>query len=126
MGIPEQFTNLGEDFMGAFDARVNFLGKNVVDVHNHTLDTHRQLNRFRKDHKAMARNLKVDLGAFVDDLSETVAELRRNFRRGQQQIHRDCEAAHHAWQRVSKAMAGRRRNFTGSLAAAKKKAARTH
>ena len=32
MGLAEQFNNLGRDFLGSFDARVNFLGKNIAGV----------------------------------------------------------------------------------------------
>lgn len=123
MGLAEQFTNLGENFLGSFDARVNFLGKNIVDVKNLKLDTHRLQNKFRKDHKAMGNKLRADLGAFVDDLSETVDGLRHKFQRQQRAVHQDCAAAHRAWEKVGKTMTAKRRNFKTALTAAKRKAA---
>ena len=59
MRLAEQFTNLGEEFLGSFDARVNFLGQNIVDVKNHKLDAHRFLNNCKKAHKAMGKNLRA-------------------------------------------------------------------
>ena len=112
MGLAEQFTNLGEDFLASFDARVDFLGKNIVG-------THRLLTGFQKENKARAREIGADLGAFVTDLRETVDNLRRENRK-------ECKGAAQAWQRVAKAMASRRHNFKGVVAAAKQKAARAH
>ncbi|MBI2060283.1 MAG: hypothetical protein HYT87_10980 [Nitrospirae bacterium] len=119
MGLAEQFTNLGDDFLASFDARVNFLGKNRVDTRNHIVDTHRLLAGFHKQGRARARKLEVDLGAFVDDLRETVGSLRRKNQR-------DRKEAHLAWQRMAKTMASKRQNFKGPFAAAKQKAARAH
>lgn len=119
MALAEQFKNLGEELIGSFDARVNFLGKNIVD-------THRFLSNFRKGHKAMGNKLRADLGAFVDDLSETVDELRHKFQKEQKVVHQECKANHQAWEKVNKTMAAKRRNFKGALTGAKQKASRAH
>lgn len=124
MGLAEQFTNLGEDLLGSFDARVNFLGKNIVDVKNLKLDTHKLQGGFRKAQKAMGNKLRADLGTFVDDLTGMVDGLRHKFRRQQRTVHQDCAAAHRSWEKVGKTMAAKRRNLKSSLTAAKQKAAR--
>ena len=112
MGLAEQFVNLGEDMLGSFDARVNFLGKNIVD-------THRLLDGFRKEQKTMGNKLRADLGAFVDHLTGTVKGLRHKFQR-------ENAAAHRAWEKVTKTMEAKRRNLKGALTAAKQKAGRAH
>lgn len=126
MGLAEQFANLGEDFLGSFDARVNFLGKNIVDVKNLKLDTHKLQNRFRKEQKAMGNKLRADLGGFVDDLTGTVTGLRHKFQKQQRAVHQDCAAAHRAWEKVEKTLQAKRRNFKGAVTAAKQKASRSH
>jgi len=123
MGLAEQFTNLGEDFLGSFDARINFLGQNIVDVKNLKLDTHKMQNGFRKARKAMGNKLRADLGGFVDNLTESVDGLRHKFQRQQRTVHQDCVGAHRAWEKVEKTMAAKRRNFKTALTAAKRKAA---
>lgn len=112
MGRAEDFTNLGEDIMGCFDARVNFLGKNIVD-------THRFLTNFRKSHKEMGRKLRATLHAFVGDLQDTVDTFRKKNQK-------DNRTAHQAWQKVCKTMAAKRHNFHNTLRFAKQKAGRTH
>lgn len=126
MGLAEAFTNLGEDFLGSFDARINFLGKNIVDVKNLKLDTHKLQNGFRKTQKAMGNKLRADLGGFVDDLTGTVDGLRHKFQKQQRTVHQDCTAAHRAWEKVEKTMQSKRRNFKGAVTAAKQRAARAH
>ena len=122
MGLAEQFINLGEDILGSFNARVNFLGQNIVDVKNLKQDTHKLQNKFRKEQKAMGNKLHADLGAFVDDLSETVEGLQHKFQKQQKAVHQDCAGAHRAWQKVSKTMATKRHDFKKSLNVAKQKA----
>lgn len=126
MGLAEQFTNLGEELLGSFDARVNFLGQNIVDVKNHKLDTHRFLNNCKKAHKAMGKRLRAELGAFTDHLTETVDQMRRKFRKEQKAVHQECKENHQAWQRVAKTMAAKRHNFNGALSKATQSAARSH
>jgi len=126
MGLAEQFTNLGEELLGSYDARVNFLGQNIVDVRNHKLDTQRFLNNCKKAHKAMGKKLRADLGAFMDHLTETVDQLRYKFQKEQKAVHQECKQAHQSWQRVAKTMAAKRHNFKGALGKAKQSAARTH
>ena len=118
MGIAQDFANLGEEMIASFNERVNFLGKNIVD-------THKLLNHFRKDHKAMGRRLRADLGAFVNDLTETVDQMRHRFRKEQKAVHQECKETHQAWQQVAKTMATKRHNFNGALAKAKQSASRT-
>ncbi|MBI2336717.1 MAG: hypothetical protein HYU97_08155 [Deltaproteobacteria bacterium] len=125
MGLAEQFVNLGEDFLGAFDARVNFLGKNIVDVKNLKLDTHKLQNKFAKEQKAMGNKLRADLGAFVDDLTGTVEALQHKFQKQQRTVHQDCTAAHRAWEKVEKTMQAKRRNLKNAVNAAKQKASRS-
>lgn len=119
MGLAEQFANLGEELIGSFDGRVNFIGENIVD-------THRFLTNFRKDHKAMGKKLRADLGTFVDDLSGAVKGLRRKFQKEQKAVHQECTTNHQAWEKVAKTMAAKRRNFKAALTGAKQKAARAH
>jgi DNA repair ATPase RecN len=119
MRLAEQFTNLGEEFLGSFDARVNFLGQNIAD-------THRFLNNCKKDHRAMGKKLRADLGAFTDHLTDTVDQLRHKFRKEQKTVHQQCKESHQAWQRVAKTMAAKRHNFKGTLAKATQSAARSH
>jgi len=126
MRLAEQFTNLGEEFLGSFDARVNFLGQNIVDVKNHKLDTHRFLNNCTKTHKAMGKKLRADLGAFTDQLTDTVDQLLHKFQKEQKTVHQGCKDAHQTWQRVAKTMAAKRHNFKGTLAKATQSAARSH
>lgn len=124
MGLAEQFANLGENMIGALDARVNFLGKNIVDVKNLKLDTHKVLSGFHKAHKAMGNKLRTDLGAFVDDLTESVDGLRHKFQKEQRAVHQECKASHQAWEKVAKTMAGKKKNFKAAVNGAKQKAAR--
>lgn len=126
MGLAEQFTNLGEDFIGSFDARVSSLGKNIVDVKNLKLDTHKLQNRFRREQKAMGNKLRADLGGFIEDLTGTVEGLRHKFQRQQRAMHQDCAAGHRVWEKVEKILQSKRRNFKGAINAAKQKAARAH
>lgn len=123
MGLAEQFNNLGEDFLGSFDARVNFMGKNIVEVRHLNLDTHKLQNGFRKAQKVMGNKLRADLGGFVDDLSQTVDGLRHKFQKQQRKVHQDCATAHRVWDKVEKTMAGKRRNIKMALTVAKRKAA---
>lgn len=126
MRLAEQFTNLGEELLGSFDARVNFLGQNIVDVKNHKLDTHRFINHCKTAHKKMGKRLRAELGAFTDHLTETVDQMRRKFRKEQKAVHQECKETHQAWQRVAKTMAAKRHNFKGTLAKATQSAARSH
>ena len=126
MRLAEQFTNLGEDLLESFDARVDFLGQNIVDVKNQMLDTHRFLNNCRKAHKAMGKKLRADLGLFTDHLTDTVDQLRHKFGKEQKTVHQHCKETHQAWQRVAKTMAAKRHNFKGTLAKATQSAARSH
>ena len=152
MGLAEDFANLGEELMGSFDARLNFLGKNIVDTHKflhnfrnqhkamgrklrHDLGTfvenvhdfvERQQSKFRKDHKAMARKQHTDLTHFVENLEDTVHNQQSKFRKEQKEVHQECKKNHEAWQRVSRAMANKHRNFKTSLKTAKQKAGRGH
>lgn len=126
MAIAEQFTNLGEDLLDSFDARMNFLGQNIVDVKNHQIDTDRLRNKIRKAHKAMGKKLRADLEGFMDRLTDTVDQLRHKFRKEQKAVQQECKGVHQAWQRVAKTMAAKRHNFNGALAKAKQSAERKH
>jgi hypothetical protein len=108
MRIAEELTNLGENMLASFDARVSFIGQNIADVEKLATDTHHLLGDFRKDHKTMAKKLHADLGAFVDDLTGTVDKMRSKFQKEQEEVHQDCKGVHQAWQKVSKAMAHKR------------------
>lgn len=152
MGLTEQFTNLGENLLGSFDARVNFLGKNIVDTHRF-LDTFKkghkamgkklrhdlsafvgdieefvdqQQAKFKKDHKDMARKQRTNLHAFTENLTDTVEGIRNKFQKEQKQVHQECKANHQAWEKVSKTMATKRKNFKAALTGAKQKASRSH
>lgn len=126
MGFAEQMTNLGENILGSFDSRVKFLGKNIVDVKNLKLDTHKILGGFHKAHKAMGNKLRADLGGFVDDLTESVDGLRHKFQKQQRAVHQECKSGHQAWEKVSKTMANKKKNIKTAVTAAKQKAARAH
>lgn len=124
MGFAEEMTNLGENILGSFDARVNFLGNNIADVKNMKLDTKRLIGKLHKDHQAMGRKLRTDLGTFVDDLTGTVDTLRHKFQKEQRTVHNECKSAHQSWEKTSKTLASKRRNFKGSVKNATQKAAR--
>lgn len=126
MGFGEELSNLGKEMTASFDARINFLGKNIVDVKRTRLDAQKLIGHFAKDHKAMGRKLRADLGGFVDDLTGTVDELRGKFHKEQNAVHRECKEAHSAWMGASKGLASKRRNFNGNLTKAKQKASRAH
>lgn len=119
MGLAEQFTHLGEDVVASFDARVNFLGKNIVDTREMVDDTHRLLTKLQKEDKARARKLRADLGGFVNNLRETVNSLRRKNQR-------ERKNARLAWQGMAKALASRRHDFKGASVASKPRATRAH
>ena len=123
MGLAEQFNNLGRDFLGSFDARVNFLGKNIAGVKQLKLDTHKLQSGFRKAQKAMGNKLHADLGGFVDDLTDTVNGLRHKFQRQQRAVHQDRAAAHRAWEKVAETMRAKRHNFKAAVNTAQQKAA---
>lgn len=126
MGFGEELSNLGKEMTASFDARINFLGKNIVDVKHMQLDAKKLIGHFAKDHKAMGRKLRADLGGFVDDLTGTVDDLRARFHKQQNAVHRECKEAHSAWMGASKGLASKRRNFNGNLTKAKQKASRAH
>lgn len=126
MGFAEELSNLGKEITASFDARVNFLGENIVDVKNMKFDTKKLIGHFAKDHKAMGRKLRADLGGFVDDLTGTVDGLRAKFHKEQNAVHRECKAAHSAWMGAAKSLASKRKNFNGNLTKAKQKASRSH
>jgi len=126
MGFAEEMTNLGENILGSFDARINFLGKNIVDVKNHKLDTQSLMKGFHKAHKAMGNKLRADLGAFTENLTDSVDTLRHKFQKEQKAVHQECKSAHQSWQKTGKTLANKRRNFKGALSSAKQKASRAH
>lgn len=126
MGFAEEMTNLGENIMGALDARINFLGQNIVDVKNSKLDTKKMINKFHKDHQSMGRKLKADLGTFVDDLTGTVDTLRHKFQKEQKAAHHECQAAHNSWEKTSKTMASKRRNIKTAVKNAQQRAQKSH
>lgn len=126
MRIAEDLTNLGEGMVASFDDRLNFIGRNIVDVQRHERGTHAFLNDCRKHHKAMAKKLRADLGAFVNHLSETVDQMRKGFQLELKGFQKEQKKAHQAWGQVTKTMAATRRNFNNTLMRAKQKAARAH
>lgn len=128
MGMAQDLTNLGEEMLASFDARVNFLGQNIVDVKKHAADARKFLRKCGRDHAKMAQQLDADLDAFMDNLEQTVGKMQGQFRKEQGARGRDCKAAHQAWQRASKTMATKRRNFNGQLSRSKQQASqpKTH
>jgi hypothetical protein len=126
MGLAEQFTNLGEDFVASFNERVNFLGQNIVETKRLLSNTPKLLNKFRNEHKVMGKKLRADLGIFVDNLTDNVGKILNKFQKEQKIIHQDVIRAHKSWENVTKFMAAKRKNFNGSLAKAKQSAAHTH
>ncbi|OGQ07082.1 MAG: hypothetical protein A3G32_03810 [Deltaproteobacteria bacterium RIFCSPLOWO2_12_FULL_40_28] len=122
MSFAEELSNLGKEINASFDARVNFLGKNITDVKNMQLDAKKLISHFSKDRKAMGRKLRADLGGFVEDLTDTVDGLKAKFHKEQNAIHRECKEAHSAWMGAAKSMTSKRRNFGGNLTKAKQKA----
>jgi len=117
---------LADNIRGSFDARVKYLGKNVVETHRLLHDAQKFLGNVRRDRRSMARRLHADLGGFVDNLKESVGSLRNKFGRQQKAFHQECKTAHQAWARTEKALNTRRRNFKGELAKAKQAAGRVH
>lgn len=122
MKIANQMTNLGEDIASSFDARMDFLGKNVVDVRNLKSRTQRFLGCLRKDRKALSKQLREDLGGFVENLTDTADHLRQNFHKQQNAVRQECKQAHQSWQGIAKTLASKRRNFKGNLQKAMQKA----
>lgn len=129
MGRAEDFTNLGEDMIAAHDARVDFLGHNIVD-------THRFLNKCRSDHKAMGKKLRSFLANFVDELRDNTARFMKKTKKDNgllftdvhhflDQCRQEGRKAHQSWQKVAKTMAAKRRGFNNQLKNAKQHASRT-
>ena len=114
MGLAETFTNLGEDFIASFQGRMKFLGQNVQDVKELRKETHGFLREARNEHRSMGRKLRADLGAFVDDLCETVGGLQKKFQKQQRAVHNDCAAAHNAWEQVCQQLAALRGQRCGT------------
>lgn len=108
MGFAEGLTNLGEDLAASFDARVNFLGQNIVDVQECAADAHKFLGGLQKDHKAMGRKLRTELGHFVGDLQSTVGGLLDRSGKDQERVRRDLKT-------MGKKVRADLGAFTGSL-----------
>lgn len=108
MSLAEELANLGKEMTTSFDARINFLGENISDTKN-------LIGHFAKDHKAMGRKLRANLGDFVDNLTGTVDGLRAKFQKEQNAVHRECKETHSAWMSVVKGLASKRRNLNGNL-----------
>lgn len=126
MGFGQELANLGKEITASFDARINFLGENIVDVKHMQSDARKLVGHFAKNHKAMGRKLRADLGGFTDDLTGTVDGLRAKFHKQQNAVHRECKEAHSAWMGAAKSLASKRRNFNANLTKAKQKASRAH
>lgn len=126
MNFAQEMSNLCEGIAGSFDARVKFLGQNAFETHK-TLDEARKfIAKCSRDHKAMGRKLRADLGGFVEDLSDTVGSLRKRFKAQQGKVHQEFRAGHHAFAQASKTMAAKRRNFHASFKKAEQSASRAH
>lgn len=126
MGLAEDFKNMGEEFIQSFDARVNFLGKNIVDTHRLQSNARKFLRDCHTGHKAMGKKLRFELGHFVDTLKDNVDNMRHKFQKEQRAVHQECKANHQAFKKVGTTMANKRRNFHTHLKNAKQKASRTH
>lgn len=152
MGLAQDFANMGEEFINSFDARVGFLGKNIVDTHRflqkcrndhkamgrkqrtflHTFVgdvedfVKKQQAKFRKDHHTMGKKQRTDLHAFTEDLTDKVHNLQKKFQKEQHAVHQECRSNHKAWENVAHKMAQKRRNFRNALKLSKQKAGRTH
>lgn len=126
MGFTDEMSHLAETIIESFDSRVKFLGQNVADVKDLRHEAQKTVDRFHKEHKAMGRKLRANLGAFMDDLTGTVNELREKFHRQQAAVRKDQKGGHQAFQRMAKTLAARRHNFNGDLKKAADKAARAH
>lgn len=124
MGFTEEINHLGNNILGSYDTRIKFLGQNIIDVKNLKNDANKLIHRFKKEHKSMGNKLRAELGSFVDDLTESVESLRYKFGRKQKSIHNEYKSAHQSWQKASKIMASKRKNFKSSLSRAKQTASR--
>lgn len=78
MGLAQDFANLGEEMLGSFDRRIQFLGENIVHVRRLATETHKLQRRFRKEQGAIGREC---LGAHQawKKASRAMAAKRRNF-----------------------------------------------
>lgn len=124
MGFTEEMSHLAGNIIESFDSRVKFLGQNVADVRNLRCEAQKTLGRFHKEHRAMGRKLRSELGAFMEDLTGTVNELQEKFHREHNAVRMDQKAGHQAFQRMAKTLATRRHNFKGDLKKATDKAVR--
>lgn len=122
MGMAEDLTNLGEEMLASFDARINFLGQNIVDVKKHAADTQKFLSTTRREQAKAAGKLHANLEDFVCGLAETVEEFQERCHKEQKVRQRETRAAGQAFKSASKAMAQRRKQFNTRLSQAKQKA----
>lgn len=126
MGLAEQFTNLGEDFIGSFNDRIKFLGQNIVETKRLFSNTQKMLKNFHNQQKTMGKKLRADLGNFTTNLTQNVDKMLNKFQKEQKAVHQDLSQAHQAWKHVTKTMAAKRHNFNGLLSKAKQSAAHAH
>lgn len=115
MGFAEDMTNLGENFMDSFDARVHFMGENRFEVKKMKQNTHRFMNELKRERKAMGRKLHTELHNFTDHLTDTVHDLLGGCRKHRRQLHQEFKTGHNAFQRVAKTMANKRHAFFAQI-----------
>lgn len=126
MGFAAEMTKMTDGFLQSFNDRIGFLGQNIVDVAGLKEDTHRFLDRTRRDHRAMARRQKADLGAFVGGLVETVGDLRNAAQKAQHAVHQEVKSGHQAFQKGAKAMANKRHQFASLVKGVAHKSSKKH
>lgn len=109
MSRAEDFKKLAENFRSSFNTRINFIGQNVVDTHEILHDANKLVKGFHKAHEVMAKQLGTDLGNFVCDLTGSVEDIRKKFRKENKERFQTCKGAHEAWTNVTKEMAKKRK-----------------
>ncbi|MBI4356442.1 MAG: hypothetical protein HY559_00985 [Gammaproteobacteria bacterium] len=120
MTISQDIQNLGDNIKTSFDNRIHFLGENTRNTKQSLQNARKFIGTCRRNRKAMAEQLHTDLGAFTENLSDTVKNLRRGFHRQQAVFHRECQSMHTALQKVQKEMAERRHAFANGCRGGKK------
>lgn len=101
MGFAQEMQNIGDNIRTSFDARMDFLAEN-------SRNTKKFLGSCAHDRKAMARQLHTDLGAFTENLTDTVEGFRRTFRRYLGALQKECQSGHNSWVKCQEEMAKRR------------------
>lgn len=126
MGFAEEMKKMGDGIKGSFDARMNFLGTNIVEAGKTLAGARKFVGDCHRKRKIMARKLHADLHGFTEDLKDNVGTMKEKFHREQRKNHQEFRSGHQAFFAAAKALSARRRNFKSEIARAKQKAQHAH